>query len=46
VPVHAGEVLGSGLFNQILKDAEISRDDFAEYLGRWRSIRDRLIPSD
>ena len=46
VPVHAGEVLGPGLFNQILKDAEISRDDFAEYLGRWRSILDRLIPSD
>ncbi len=32
VPVHAGETLGPGLFNQILKDAEIERDDFNKLL--------------
>ena len=32
VPVHAGEILGPGLFNQILKDAEIERDDFYKLL--------------
>jgi predicted RNA binding protein YcfA (HicA-like mRNA interferase family) len=29
VPIHAGETLGPGLLNQILKDAEIAREDFA-----------------
>ena len=28
VPLHAGETLGPGLLSQILKDAEIERDDF------------------
>ena len=32
VPIHAGETLGPGLLNQILKDAEIERDDFNEFL--------------
>jgi len=32
VPIHAGETLGPGLFNQILKDAEIERDEFEELL--------------
>ena len=32
VPIHAGETLGPGLFNRILKDAEIERDAFAELL--------------
>ncbi len=32
VPVHAGETLGPGLFNQILKDADIERDAFDELL--------------
>ena len=32
VPVHAGETLGPGLFNQILKDVEIERDNFYELL--------------
>jgi predicted RNA binding protein YcfA (HicA-like mRNA interferase family) len=32
VPVHAGETLGPGLFNQILKDAEIERAAFDEFL--------------
>ena len=32
VPIHAGETLGPGLLNQILKDAEIERDDFHKLL--------------
>lgn len=28
VPVHSGETLGSGLFAKILKDCELSRDEF------------------
>ena len=32
VPIHAGETLGPGLFNQILKDAEIERAAFEELL--------------
>jgi predicted RNA binding protein YcfA (HicA-like mRNA interferase family) len=32
VPIHAGETLGPGLFNQILKDAEIDRRDFEKLL--------------
>ncbi len=32
VPIHAGETLGPGLFNQILNDAEIERDDFNKLL--------------
>ena len=27
VPVHAGEIIGSGLLIRILKDAELSKDD-------------------
>ena len=32
VPIHSGETLGPGLLNQILKDAEIEREAFAELL--------------
>jgi predicted RNA binding protein YcfA (HicA-like mRNA interferase family) len=32
VPIHAGDTIGPGLLNQILKDAEIGRDDFAKLL--------------
>lgn len=32
IPIHAGETLGPGLLNQILKDAEIERHDFEELL--------------
>lgn len=32
VPVHAGETLGPGLFNQILKDVEIERANFYKLL--------------
>jgi predicted RNA binding protein YcfA (HicA-like mRNA interferase family) len=32
IPIHAGETLGPGLLNQILKDVEIDRDDFDNLL--------------
>jgi predicted RNA binding protein YcfA (HicA-like mRNA interferase family) len=32
VPIHAGEILGPGLFHQILKDVEIERGAFDELL--------------
>lgn len=32
VPIHAGETLGPGLFNRILKDAEIDRGNFDQLL--------------
>jgi predicted RNA binding protein YcfA (HicA-like mRNA interferase family) len=32
VPVHAGEIIGPGLFNKILKDAEIELQEFEEWL--------------
>jgi predicted RNA binding protein YcfA (HicA-like mRNA interferase family) len=32
VPVHAGETLGSGLMAKILKDCELSREDFLHLL--------------
>jgi predicted RNA binding protein YcfA (HicA-like mRNA interferase family) len=28
VPVHSGEIIGSGLFSKILRDVEMSKDDF------------------
>jgi predicted RNA binding protein YcfA (HicA-like mRNA interferase family) len=32
VPVHAGETLGPGLFAQILRDCDLSREDFRSLL--------------
>lgn len=32
VPVHAGETIGPGLLIKILKDIEITRDEFVSYL--------------
>jgi predicted RNA binding protein YcfA (HicA-like mRNA interferase family) len=32
VPVHAGETIGPGLMSKILRDTEISRDDFIKLL--------------
>jgi predicted RNA binding protein YcfA (HicA-like mRNA interferase family) len=32
VPVHAGEVIGPGLLNKILKDAEFELEDFERWL--------------
>ncbi len=32
VPVHAGETIGPGLMNRILKDIEMSRDEFISFL--------------
>ena len=31
VPVHAGEVIGTGLFLKILRDAEMSVEDFESF---------------
>jgi predicted RNA binding protein YcfA (HicA-like mRNA interferase family) len=33
VPVHAGETIGPGLMSKILRDTELSRDEFIELLG-------------
>ena len=32
VPVHAGETIGPGLLNKILKDTELSRDELIDLL--------------
>ena len=32
VPVHAGETIGPGLLNKILKDTELTRDELFELL--------------
>ena len=32
VPVHAGEIIGPGLLNQILKDTELTREDLRSLL--------------
>ena len=32
VPVHAGETIGPGLYNRILRDSEITNDDFIRLL--------------
>ena len=32
VPVHAGETIGPGLLNKILRDCELSRDQFVALL--------------
>ena len=32
VPLHAGETIGPGLFGKILKDVEMTRDEFVEWL--------------
>lgn len=32
VPVHAGETIGPGLLNKILKDAEMEAEQFARWL--------------
>lgn len=33
VPVHAGETIGPGLMSKILRDTELSRDEFIKLLG-------------
>jgi len=33
VPVHAGEVLGPGIMSKILRDTELSREEFRRLLG-------------
>lgn len=32
IPVHTGKIVGKGLLNKILKDAELTRDEFIELL--------------
>ncbi len=32
VPVHAGEIIGPGLLNKILKDTELTRDELIDLL--------------
>jgi len=32
IPVHAGKDIGKGLLNKILRDAELTRDEFFELL--------------
>ncbi|MGF1674771.1 MAG: type II toxin-antitoxin system HicA family toxin [Rivularia sp. (in: cyanobacteria)] len=32
IPIHAGKTLGKGLLRKILRDAEISKDEFIELL--------------
>jgi predicted RNA binding protein YcfA (HicA-like mRNA interferase family) len=33
VPVHAGETIGPGLLSKILRDTELSREEFIELLN-------------
>ena len=32
VPLHSGEILGPGIMSKILRDAELSREDFHSLL--------------
>ncbi|MEH2105379.1 type II toxin-antitoxin system HicA family toxin [Nostoc sp.] len=32
VPVHSGEIIGRGLLAQILRDCQITREEFREFL--------------
>jgi predicted RNA binding protein YcfA (HicA-like mRNA interferase family) len=34
VPLHAGETIGPGLLRQIIRDAEMTREEFRGLLGR------------
>jgi predicted RNA binding protein YcfA (HicA-like mRNA interferase family) len=33
IPVHVGKTLGKGLLHKILRDAELTRDEFIALLG-------------
>ena len=33
VPTHSGEVLGPGIMSKILRDAELTREEFRKLLG-------------
>jgi predicted RNA binding protein YcfA (HicA-like mRNA interferase family) len=33
VPVHSGEIIGPGLFAKILRDVEMTKEDFLGYLS-------------
>jgi len=34
VPLHAGETIGPGLLRKIIRDAEMTREEFRNLLGR------------
>ncbi len=34
VPVHAGEIIGPGLFSKILRDVELTKEDFLKHKKR------------
>ena len=34
VPIHAGETIGAGLLSKILRDVEMSKDDFQKLASR------------
>jgi predicted RNA binding protein YcfA (HicA-like mRNA interferase family) len=34
VPLHAGETIGPGLFGKILRDVEMTREEFAQWSRR------------
>jgi len=34
VPLHAGETIGPGLLRKIIRDAEMTREEFRSLLGR------------
>jgi predicted RNA binding protein YcfA (HicA-like mRNA interferase family) len=36
IPVHSGEDIGPGLFAKILRDCELSRGEFEEFLQQGR----------
>lgn len=32
IPVHSGEIIGPGLFSKILRDVEMTKEDFKKFL--------------
>lgn len=38
IPIHAGENIGPGLFAKILRDVELSREDFLKGKKRKRKV--------
>jgi len=40
VPLHAGETIGPGLLRQIIRDAEMTCEEFRSLLGRRKGWRE------
>lgn len=38
VPVHAGEIIGPGLFSKIMRDVELTREDFLKDRKRKKKV--------